>query len=87
MAEVVYALCAVTSIVCAALVLRAWAAGRATLLLWAGACFIGLALNNLLLFADEVLVRGTDLSTWRQVPAAAGIAALVFGLVREERRP
>ena len=86
MAETVYVLCAVTSLLCAFLLLRAYAAARVPLLLWCLICFVGLALNNLLLFVDEVVAPDVDLSTWRSVPAALGVAALVFGLVWDSVR-
>jgi hypothetical protein len=83
MAEAIYVLCAATSLLCAGLLLRAWLKTRVPLLLWCLICFAGLALNNILLFVDKVIVTGTDLSVWRALPAAAGVAALVYGLVWE----
>ena len=68
MAEVVYVLCAVTSLVCAWLLLRAWAASRVRLLLWCLLCFVGLALNNVMLLVDKVVTPETDLSVWRALP-------------------
>ena len=83
MAEVVYALCALTSLLCAGLLLRAYLAGRVPLLFWSLLCFVGLALNNVVLFIDKVITPDIDLSVWRGLPAALGVAALVFGLVWE----
>lgn len=85
MATIVYALCGLTSIACAVLLLRAYAASRVRLLLWAGLCFVGLALNNVLLFVDMRMVPGMDLSVWRSLPALAGLLLLVYGLVWESR--
>lgn len=85
MATTVYALCALTSIACAVLLLRGYAAGRVRLLLWAGLCFVGLALNNVLLFVDVRMVPDLDLSVWRSLPALAGLLLLVYGLVWESR--
>jgi hypothetical protein len=81
MASLVYALCALTSAACAALLVRGYARQRSRLLLWSSACFVGLALNNTLLFTDLVLVPGLDLSLLRAVTGAAAVAVLVFGLV------
>jgi hypothetical protein len=81
MAEIVYALCALTSLACAVLLARGYRASRARLLLWSTTCFAGLALNNILLFVDQVLVPDVDLSLVRTVPALVGLAALVWGLV------
>ncbi|HEX6910805.1 MAG TPA: DUF5985 family protein [Longimicrobium sp.] len=85
MATLVYALCALTSLACAVLLLRGYASSRARLLLWSGLCFCGLALNNILLLVDKRLVPTVDLSLWRTLPAAAGVALLLYGLVWETR--
>lgn len=85
MEEAIYALCALTSLACAALLGRAWARSRSGLLLWCLLCFVGLALNNVLLFVDEVVVSDVDLSVWRTLPAALGVAALAYGLIWETR--
>lgn len=86
MPELVYLLCMLTSFGCAALLLRQWARGRARLLLWVGCCFVGLALNNLLLFVDLVLIGPkTDLSLIRQVPSLLGVGVLLYGLVWDAR--
>lgn len=83
MAEVVYVLCAATGVACAALLLRGYARTGTRLLLWSGLCFVGLALNNVVLVIDLMVVPDTDLYTWRLVPAAAGILLLLYGLVWE----
>jgi hypothetical protein len=83
MATLVYALCAFTSIACAVLLLRGYASSGARLLLWAGLCFVGLALNNVLLFVDLGLAPELDLSLWRSLPTIAGLALLTYGLVWE----
>ena len=44
MAEVIYVLCAVTSVVCAVLLQRQYAKTGTTLLAWSAVCFAGLAL-------------------------------------------
>jgi hypothetical protein len=81
MDTLVYALCALTSVACAALLLRGYAASRVRLLLWGGLCFAGLAMNNVLLFVDLGLVPTVDLSVWRSLPALAGLLLLIYGLV------
>jgi Family of unknown function (DUF5985) len=87
MATAVYILSALISLACAALLLRTFAQSRNALLLWAAICFLGLTLNNALLFVDKVVVTDVDLSLWRTIPALAGTLALVFGLLWEESRP
>ncbi len=81
MAELVYALCALTSLACALLLARGYRASGARFLLWSTLCFAGLALNNVLLFVDQVVVPAVDLSLVRTLPALGGLAALVWGLV------
>ncbi len=83
MASIIYVLCALTSLACAVLLLRGYARTRMRLLLWSGLCFVGLALNNALLVVDLILIPDVDLSTWRLVPAAVGVAVLLYGLVWE----
>jgi heme/copper-type cytochrome/quinol oxidase subunit 4 len=82
---VVYALCALTSIACAVLLLRGYRRSRVRLLLWSGLCFAGLALNNVLLFIDLRVLAETDLSLVRTIPAVAGVLVLLYGLVWETR--
>jgi hypothetical protein len=85
MAAAVFILSALVSLACAVLLLRSFGRSRSGLLLWAGVCFTGLTLNNLLLFLDEI-AADVDLSAWRTAPALAGMLALVFGLIWEEIR-
>lgn len=87
MAATVYILSALISFACALLLLRSFLQARTALLLWAAVCFLGLTLNNALLFVDKVVVTDVDLSLWRTIPALAGTLALAFGLLWEESRP
>lgn len=84
MAITVYALCALTSLLCAALLFRGYRRSGARLLLWSSICFFGFFLNNLLLLVD-VNVPLEDLSIWRSLPALGGTLILVYGLVWETR--
>lgn len=83
MATAVYVLSALVSLACVALLLRSWADTRSGLLFWAALCFLGLSLNNIMLFVDKVVVTDVDLSVWRGIPALAGLLVLVFGLLWE----
>lgn len=85
MAETVYVLCALTSIACAALLFRGYRANRTRLLLWSSICFGGLALNNIILFVDLVVVPDVDLSLLRGGVAVASIMTLIVGFVWESR--
>lgn len=82
MASAVYLLCTLTSLLCAALLLRGYLRGRRRLLLWSGLCFAGLTLSNALMFVDLALLPETpQLYTPRLVTAAAAMLLLVYGLV------
>ena len=81
MASVVYALCALTSGLCAMLLWRAYRSSRARLLLWSSLSFIGLACNNLLLFVDLVVVPSVDLALYRSLLSAVSVMVLLLGLI------
>jgi hypothetical protein len=81
MAEIVYALCAVTSVLCAVLLFRAYRRTRTNLLLWSTLCFVGLAANNILLFVDIVVLPDVDLRLLRAGSALVAMIVLVVGLV------
>ncbi len=85
MAEAVYTLCALTSVACAVLLLRAYRASRTPLLFWSSLCFIGLALNNALLILDFMVLPSVDLSILRSSVALAALTVLVGGLVWESK--
>ncbi len=73
MASTVYGLCAVTSGLCDVLLLRAYLASYARLLLWSCLSFIGLTCNNSLLFIDLIIVPAVDLSFYRSLTAATAV--------------
>ena len=84
MPEAVYILCALTSIVCAVLLLRGYRATRTRLLFWASLCFGFLAINNVILYFDLVILPPQiDLFWYRNAAALIGMLALVFGLTWE----
>lgn len=83
MAVLVYSLCAATSFVCSILLLRSYLNHRTPLLFWSSLCFVGLAINNVLVFIDLVLIPTVDLSILRAFSALIAIALLLFGLVWE----
>ena len=85
LATVAYVICAATSILCAGLLIRSYAAGRVRLLLWSALCFVGLAVNNILLVIDEEVVPDIDLQVLRDVSGLAAVGILLFGLIWESR--
>lgn len=82
MSSVVYGLCAITSLMCAALLGRGYMRSKARLLLWSTLCFVMLTVNNILLVIDRVvLVDEIDLYRLRLLTALAALSLLVYGLV------
>jgi hypothetical protein len=83
----VYLLCAITSVACAVLLLRGYAAARTRLLLWSALCFVGLAVNNILLFVDKVVLGPEiDLTIFRTASATVGLAVMLYGLIWDIER-
>lgn len=83
MVTAIYALCMLTALVCAGLLMQAWRRNGYRLLLWSGLCFAGLTVNNMLLVADKVLLPEYDLSLWRTSVALLAMAVLLYGLIWE----
>jgi hypothetical protein len=84
MGELVYILCALTSLACAILLVRSYRANRTRLLWWSSVCFIGLFVNNVVLVVD-LMVTTTDLWFLRDITNLASVSALIYGLVWDTR--
>jgi hypothetical protein len=85
MAAVVYLLCALTSALCAVLLLRAWFGQRQRLVLWTGLGFAGLAVNNALLLLDRSVLPDVDLQLLRDASGLIAVSVLLAGLIWESR--
>lgn len=83
MDKLIHAMCALTALACAALLLRGYLRTRFRLLLWSGLCFAGLTLNNVLLVLDRLVFPQIDLSTWRLEVALVSVLLLLGGLILE----
>jgi len=83
MADLAYILCALTSIGCAILLLRGYKQSGSRLLFWSGLCFVGLALNNVILFADLFIVPELELDIWRSMTALVALTLMLVGLIWE----
>lgn len=81
MAEIVYVLCALTSVACAALLFRRFRQTRMPLLFWSALCFTGFAINNALLLVDLYVFPGVDLFALRTGAALIGTLVLIYGLI------
>ncbi|MGH6672735.1 MAG: DUF5985 family protein [Xanthobacteraceae bacterium] len=84
LATTVYALCFLTSLVCSWLLVRSFRLNRTRLLLWSAACFVLLAVDNLLVVIDLVVLGpAIDLSPVRLAVMLAAVSTLLFGFVWE----
>jgi hypothetical protein len=84
-AAAVYILGFLTTSACAVLLLRGYYRARKKLLLWSGCCFGGLAISNLLVFVDLVLLPDIDLYRYRLAVAVVAMALLLYGLIWESK--
>ena len=83
MAALVYVLCALTSVACAAMLFRRYHAARGPLLFWSTWCFVFFALTNVLLFMDLAVFRNIDMSLARSALSFAGFVTMLYGLIRQ----
>jgi hypothetical protein len=84
-AEAIYVLCGLTSLVTAFMLLRHYRQRRTRLLLWSVIAFAGLAINNVMVYVDLVMCTGVDLSLYRTAAGALAMLALLYGLIWETR--
>ena len=83
MAALIYSLCALTSLVCAVLLLRGFLQSRMHLLMWSGLCFGLLTVSNVILVLDRIVFPDVDLTIPRLACALAGLLLLLYGLIWE----
>ena len=83
LAPTIYTLCLLSSAACAWLLVRSYTRNRTKLLLWSAVCFMLLAINNLMVVIDLLLVPSIDFSIVRQLCALAAVATLLFGFIWE----
>ena len=81
MASIIYALCALASLVFAGLLFRGYRQSRARMLMWSSACFIAFAVANILLFVDLAIAPGVDLLLLRTGIMLLGLVLLIYGFI------
>jgi len=81
--NIVYLLCFLASALCAGLLMRQYRNVASPILLWSSACFTLLALSNLLVVFDKVLMPETDLKLARLLMTLAAVTVLLFGFIWE----
>ena len=84
-AEAIYIVCVATSLLCAALLFRAYRQNRSRLLLWSTLCFVGLAINNALVVLDLVFLPQIDLRVLRTAVNFVSVFGLLASLLWEAR--
>jgi hypothetical protein len=82
-AAVLYILALATSTGCAALLVRSYMRHRTRLLLWSAACFLFLALNNLAVVIDILVLPDVDLTIPRILASLIGVSLLLCGFIWE----
>ncbi len=82
MSSIVFSLCAIASIYVAYLLARAYRLRPSRILFWSAICFGGLALNNIVLFVDLVLMPNeVTFALARNTIIVGSIGSLIYGLV------
>ena len=82
-ASAVYILCLLASAACAWLLIRSYARRRTLLLLWSAVSFLFLALNNLLVVIDLLLVPSIDMTIARELSSLIAVLVLLWGFIWE----
>jgi Family of unknown function (DUF5985) len=77
----IYSLCALTSLLCAWLLLRAYGKQHIALLFWCGLFFSIQTCANILLVIDKLMLPDIDLSMYRYGIALVAVGVLLYGLV------
>ena len=83
MVQLVYILCAITSLGCTILLFSRYRKSRVNLLFWAGAAFLLFTVTNILLFVDLVIFPTRDLAVWRNLCTLVGVAVLLHALIHD----
>ena len=79
----VFALCSLTSIVCALLLARAYLRTRRRLLLWCAACFALMALNATVTLVDMWTLPLGNMLPYRQLASLGAVVVLIYGFIWE----
>lgn len=82
MPGLVYILCAITSLGSAGLLLRgAISRGGGGLMFWSSLCFFAMAINNVLLYLNYIILPDIDLLLASRLATVVGIVLLNIGLI------
>ncbi len=81
--DILYLLCFLTSLSCCLLLIRSYRRTRSRVLLWTAACFVLLAVDNLLVVLDLIVLPNVDLSVPRLLATLFAVSTLLVGFVGE----
>ena len=84
MAELIYGLCTLLSLAIAVMLWRQHRRVPTRMIYWTALCFTGLALSNLVLVLDKLVVPEFDLRILRHSLSLLSIGLLLFGLIYED---
>lgn len=82
----VYALCALTSLVCFGLLFRQHRRTPSRLAMRSSIAFLCFAISNIILFIDLIVVPQIDLQLWRNLFNLIGGLVLLFALTSDRER-
>lgn len=80
----IYGLCGLTSLLCAALLWRSYRDSGYRLLFWSALCFSGLTLTNVVLMLDKFIFLEADLLLVRLSFGLLSLLPLLYGLINDE---
>lgn len=81
--DLLYLLCFLTSLSCCLLLIRSYRRTASRVLLWTAACFVLLAVDNLLVVLDLIVLTNVDLSVLRLLVTLFAVSTLLVGFMRE----
>lgn len=83
MSDLVYLLCFLLAALCAGLLVRQYRMVPSPVLLWSAACFVFLALSNLLVVFDQLIFAESNFRSARQLLTLLAVSVLLFGFIWE----
>lgn len=79
----IYSLCLLTSLGCATLLIVNYRRNATRLALWTAACFVLLAISNLLVVIDVLILPSVNLLAARKLTSLMAAGILVVGFIWE----
>lgn len=82
----VYIACFLASAICAGLLVRQYRRRAQPILLWSGACFVLLAVSNLIVVIDQLFLPQINLRELRLWLTLSAVGVLLYGFIWEAER-